>query len=252
LHRLKQEDDAMPTLLRAFIVLLAMGMGPVTAARADFITGYGWVTTNAIASSSTAATAASLALGTCSHGTAACTTGNADVSFTTTGINFSPTGLASTTITNWLASSAFPLNNVVLNVPGTTLLSPTIWEFVGNTQVTGAPGSPQSFTFQHDDGMTFVVNGQTVVNAPGPTGPAVTTGTYTGGASTNAPFTLIYSECCSGQAVLATNLVGPGTAPPNTVPPVAGVPEPSTIWLVVTGLVGGMLGHKLRRNNAPL
>jgi hypothetical protein len=56
----------MPTLLGAFIVLLAMGMGPVTAARADFITGYGWVTTDAIAGSSTAATAASLALGTCS------------------------------------------------------------------------------------------------------------------------------------------------------------------------------------------
>src|SRR5438270_11762259 len=103
-------EPPMPKLLGALIVMVAMGIGPVTAARADFITGYGWVTTDAIASSSTAATAASLALGTCSHGTAACTIGNADVSFTTTGINFSPPGLASTTIANWLASSAFPLN----------------------------------------------------------------------------------------------------------------------------------------------
>jgi hypothetical protein len=213
----------MPKLLGALIVMLAMGMGPVTVARADFITGYGWVTTNAIASSSTAATEASLALSTCSHGTAACTIANADVTFTTTGINFSPPGLDSGTIAEWLASSAFP----------TTPLSPSIWEFVGNTQVTGTPGSPQSFTFQHDDGMTFVVNGQTVVNAPGPTAPVVTTGAYTGGANTNAPFTLIYAECCVGQAVLNTNLVGPETEPPPT-----GVPEPATLLLLGSGLAG--------------
>lgn len=237
----------MPILLRAFIVLLAMGIVPVTAAHADFITGYGWVSTEAIASSGTAATAASLALGTCSHGTAACTIGNADVSFTTTGIKFSPPGLASTTIATWLASSAFPLNNVVLNVPGTTPLSPTIWEFVGNTQVTGTPGSPQSFTFQHDDGMTFVVNGQTVVNAPGPTAPTVTTGTYTGGASTNAPFTLIYAECCGGSAVLATTLVGPGTAP--TGGGTSTVPEPTSLLLLTTG-AAAIFGRHLLKGRA--
>jgi len=239
----------MPRLLRVFIVLLAMGIGTVTAARADFITGYGWVSTETLTDSATAATAASLALGTCSHGTAACTIGNADVTFTTTGINFSPPGLASTTIANWLASSAFPLNNVVLTVPGTTPLSPTIWEFVGNTQVTGTPGSPQSFTFQHDDGMTFVVNGQTVVNAPGPTGPTITTGAYTGGASTNAPFTLIYAECCRGSAVLATSLVGPGTAPPTEGDGGSTVPEPTSLLLLTTG-AAAMLGRRLLKGRS--
>src|SRR5437764_13776010 len=119
----------MPKLLRALIVLLAIAIGPATVAHADFITGYGWVTTEAIASSGTAATAASLALGTCSHGTAACTTGNADVTFTTTGINFSPPNLASGTIAQWLTPSAFPLNGLGLKVPGPTSLDPTIWEF---------------------------------------------------------------------------------------------------------------------------
>jgi hypothetical protein len=36
---IKQEDNAMPTLLGAFIVLLAMGMGigPVTTGATDFV-----------------------------------------------------------------------------------------------------------------------------------------------------------------------------------------------------------------------
>lgn len=223
---------------KQFVCTLILGAVSFTA-RADFITGYGWVSTDPIVTSATAATAASLALSTCSHGTAACTPSNADVTFTTTGINFSPPGLRSGTIADFLAASAFPLDGLVDSAPSSPL-SPTIWEFVGNTQVTGTPGSPQTFTFQHDDGMTFVVNGQTVVNAPGPTGPVVTTGKYTGGASLSAPFVLIYAECCGGAAVLATDLVGPGTAPPPS-----GVPEPTTFVLLSAGMGALVLGRKL-------
>ena len=92
-------------------------------------------------------------------------------------MNFNTTD---TTIAAWVASNTFPVNNLVDNVPG-HLMDATIWEFVGNGTFTGTPGAPQSFTIQHDDGTTFVVNGQTVVNQPQPTSPVVTTGSYTGG-----------------------------------------------------------------------
>src|SRR5438552_14730428 len=141
-------------------------------ARADFITGYGWVTTEAIASSATGGSPGSLALGTCHNGAGTCTTSNADVTFTTTGIGFSSD---SSTIAAWLASSAFPLHSLVDNTPG-SLMDPTIWEFVGNTQVTNG----QAFTISHDDGATFIVNGVTVVDKPGPPSATVTPGGYTG------------------------------------------------------------------------
>src|SRR6516165_1431820 len=116
----------------------------------DFITAYGWVTTEAIASSPTGASAASLALGTCHNGAGACTHANADVTFTTTGVGFNTTD---STIAAWLASTAFPLNGVVDSQPG-HLMDATIWEFVGNGSFFGTPGTPQSFTIQHDDGTT--------------------------------------------------------------------------------------------------
>jgi hypothetical protein len=118
--------------MRAVVPLgLAFAALVATAPKAqavDFITAYGWVTTEAIASSSTGGSPASLALGTCHMGTAACTPGNADVTFTTSGIDFNAT---SASIATWLASSAFPLNGLVDSVPGSPM-DPTIWEFVGN------------------------------------------------------------------------------------------------------------------------
>jgi hypothetical protein len=202
------------------------------SARADFVTAYGWVTTEAIAGSATGASAASLALSTCHMGTAACTTANADVTFTTTGVNFSATGA---NIATWLASSPFLLNNLVDSVPN-TLMDATIWMFVGDIKVTGTAGSPESFTITHDDGATFVVNGQTVIDAPGPTAPVVTTGSYTGGASGNAPFELIYAECCGGPAVLQVSLLAPEYAP---------VPDGGVTLILLGGALAGL--ETLRR-----
>jgi hypothetical protein len=213
------------------VTVFAMAVN-ASATPIDFITAYGWVTTEAIADSATGGSPASLGLPTCHNGAGACTHANADVTFTTTGINFSLTG---STIAAWVASNTFPINNLVDSTPG-ALMDATIWEFVGNASFT----SPQAFTVQHDDGATFIVNGITVVNAPGPTPPVVTPGTYTGPAGSNLPFQIVYTECCGGPAVLATNLVGPENAP-------SAVPEPASLVLLGTG-IAGLVARRRRRS----
>jgi hypothetical protein len=155
------------------------------------------------------------------------------VTFTTTGIGFNAG--SAVTVATWLGTSAFPLNNLVDTI-GAQPMDPTIWEFVGNAKFT----SPQAFIISHDDGVTFVANGQTVVNDPGPTSVVNSPGTYTNGAGGSLPFTLIYDECCGGPAVLSTNLVGPENPPVTT-------PEPATLLLLGLGLGVAGLGMRRRR-----
>ena len=201
-------------------------------AQAGFINAFGWVSTEALVSSATGASPASLALATCHMGLAACTHTNADVTFTTNGIDFSDNPPPPFSIGGWLASNPNPKTGLAFNngVTGATAMDPTIWEFTGTAHFTAG----ETFTFKHDDGVTMIVNGVTQVSQPGPTAPTTSTGTYIG-TTGNFGFDIVYAECCGGPQVLQTTLVGP------LVP----TPEPASLALLGSALAG--LGAVMRR-----
>src|SRR6185437_5982283 len=77
----------------------------------------------------------------------------------------------------------------------------TIWDFKGLVTVNNG----DTFAVAHDDGLTLIINGISVVDAPGPTSPTSTTGTYSGTSGTWA-FELVYSEVLGPPAVLQVDL----------------------------------------------
>jgi PEP-CTERM motif len=100
-----------------------------------------------------------------------------------------------------------------------------------------------SFVVGHDDGVVLTIAGiGMVVNAPGPTGFTNTPFNVNNpGAAGSFNFTLDYAECCGPPAVLLFQING-GTVGGS-------VPEPSSLVLIATGLVGGALAfrRKIRR-----
>lgn len=141
-----------------------------------------------------------------------------DVTFsTTTPINFASGGLY--TIGEFLASGSGSTVLTGSSQLGNTLDN-TIFNFVGTVSVT----TGQTFTAGHDDGLTLVIGGITVINVPGATAFSTTTETYTGPSGTFA-FQLVYGECCGAPADLSISL------------PLQSAPEPSSVFLVGTGLL---------------
>ena len=162
----------------------------------------------------------------------------ADVTFSapSSPLSFDSSGSTYYTIGSFLGTGgAF---NVVYNgtaAPGDDLNN-TLFNFVGNVSVT----SGESFTIAHDDGVTLIIGGQTVIDDPGPTSAVDTTATYTGPSGVQS-FQLVYAEVQGPPAVLYVDL------------PLNGVPEPSTWALMGLGFAGlGFAGFRARKTSVSI
>jgi hypothetical protein len=109
-------------------------------------------------------------------------------------------------------------------------LDGTLFNFTGSVTVTNG----EMFTAGHDDGLTLIIDGITVISAPGPTSFQNTTDTYTGPSGTFA-FQLVYGECCGAPADLSISL-----------PLSSAVPEPATWGMMLLGFAG--LGFAFRQS----
>lgn len=164
----------------------------------------------------------------------------ANVPTTTPNVTFS-----TTTPLNFSSGSLYTIGEFLASGNGSTVLTGssqlgntldnTIFNFTGSVTVTNG----QQFTAGHDDGLTLVIGGLTVINDPGPTSFTNTTVTYSGPSGT-FPFQLVYGECCGAPADLSISL------------PLSSTPEPSSLTSLCGGLflLAGGLAAKLRRRRA--
>jgi PEP-CTERM motif len=213
-------------LLGTALSIFALGGVSGSANATPLITGQLWEVTNAAANNATQAEVAAQ--------------GAAQVTFQASGVEFSsygnPTNTGNPGLDYTIGSflnSLGSASSIVVTAAGTTAgvsLTDSLNKGGGGVLIdlTGSAffTNGDSFTVTHDDGVTFLVNGLTVLSAPGPTAPTTDTFTYTGSTGTQS-FDFAYGECCGAPAVLETTLV-----------PSTSVPEPGTLAILGTVLIG--------------
>jgi hypothetical protein len=191
----------------------------LNAALANVVEGTGYETTGTIASDATPASLAGVAAG----------APQVTFSVSSDPLSLNPSdSSANYTLGSWLGTAGVT-GTYSHGAASTDSMENTIWNFVGTVTVT----TGETFSASHDDGLTLIIGGVTVIDAPGPTAAVTTTETYTG-PSGNEPFQLVYGECCGAPGSLVVDL-----------PLTSSVPEPSTWAMMLLGFAGlGFVGYR--------
>ena len=170
-----------------------------------------------------------------------------DATFTSTSVNWAnPAGSGSlknflnsnpgttilTCVTATVGAVTYNCNTDVMSTGTATTQSSTTYGQIIDIKGTETFVAGTTYNITHDDGLTVMLDGVTIINSPGAQSGTVNTFTASGVHTIE----ILYGECCGNPSTLTSNL------------PINAVPEPGTLALVLGTLLTGA-GLLFRRQN---
>ena len=141
-----------------------------------------------------------------------------------------PTTNVLTCTTATVGAVTYNCNTQVISTGTATTQSATTYGQILEITGTEMFNAGTTYMIAHDDGITVMLDGATVISSPGPQSGGVSTFTTTTGMHS---IDIVYGECCGNPATLTSNL------PTN-------VPEPNSLAFMALGLAGLVAGFRRR------